>query len=59
MCVRTYVCVCVCVRVRVPCKNVSAFVRACVRVVSRASPIFTRLRMHVRKWDEGGKEKYV
>ena len=61
VCVRMYVCVCVCVCVRVcvPCKSVSAFVRACVRVVSRASPIFTRMRMHVRLWEEGGKEKYV
>ena len=48
MCVRTYVYVCL-----------RKCVRACVRVVSRASPILTRKRMHVRKWEEGGKEKYV
>ena len=58
---RVRACVCVfayvCVRVYVPCKSVSAFVRVCVRVVSRASNIFTRMRMHVRKWEEGGKEK--
>ena len=61
VCVRMYVCVfvCVCVRVCVPCKSVSEFVRACVRVVSRASPIFTGMRIHVRKWEEGGKEKNV
>ena len=59
VCVRVYVCgcVCVCVRVYVPCKSVSAFVCVCVRVVSRGSPILTRIRMHVRKWEEGGKEK--
>ena len=57
VCGRTYVCVCL--RVCVPCKSVSAFVRACMRVVSRASPILTRMRMHMRKWEEGGKEKYI
>ena len=51
------VCVCVFVRVCVPCKSVSAFVRACVLVVSRVSPIFTRVRMHVRLWEQGGKAK--
>ena len=39
----------------VPCKSVSAFVRAFVCVISRASPIFTPMRMHVRKWEEGVK----
>ena len=62
LCVRTYVCVCLrmCVRafVCVPCESVCAFVRACVRIVSRASRIFSRLRMPMRKWAEGGKEKY-
>ena len=57
MCVYVCVCVCVCVRVCVPCKSVSAFVRTSVRVVSRASPIFTRVRIHVQKWEERGKEK--
>ena len=28
-------------------------------VVSRASPIFPRMHMRVRKWAGGGKEKYV
>ena len=58
VCVRMYVCVCVCVciRVCVPCKSVSAFVHECLRVVSRASPIFTHMRMHVRLWEERGKE---
>ena len=59
VCVRTYVCVCLRMRVRACVFAVSAFVRACVRVVSRASPIFTGMRIHVRKWEEGGKEKYV
>ena len=61
VCVRLYacVCVCVCVRVCVPCNNVNAFVRACVRVVSRTSPNFMRMHMHVRKWEEGVKEKFV
>ena len=36
-----------------------AFVRASVRIVSRASRIFPRLRMSMRKWAEGWKEKYV
>ena len=49
--------VCVCVRVCVPYKSVSAFVRECLRVVSLASPIFTRMLIHVRLWEEGGKEK--
>ena len=55
---RDYACVCarVCVCVSV-CER--AFVRACVRVFSRASPIFTRMHTHVRLWEEGGKEKYV
>ena len=53
MCVFAYVCACVCV----PCKSVSAFVRTCMRVLSRASPIFMRMRMDVRKWEEGGKKK--
>ena len=43
VCVRAYVCVClrICVRAYVceRCKSVSAFVRACVRVVSRDSSI--------------------
>ena len=38
MCVFTYVCASVCVCV--PCESVNAFVRACVRVVSRARRIF-------------------
>ena len=63
VCVRMYVCVCVCVCMHacvcIPCQSVSAFVRECLRVVSRASPIFTRMRMHVRLWEEGGKEKYI
>ena len=25
----------------------------------RDSPIFTRIRMHVRRWEERGKEKFV
>ena len=56
VCMNVCVCVCVCVRVCEPCKSVSAFVRACMRVVSRASPILTRMRMHGRKWEEGGRE---
>ena len=55
VCVFAYVCACVCM----PFNSVCAFVRECLRVVSRASPIFTRMRMHVRLWEEGGKEKYV
>ena len=55
MCVRKCVCACVCV----PCESVCTIVRACVRVVSRASLIFPRMRMFMRKLAEGGKNKYV
>ena len=57
VCVRMYVCVCVCVCVRVcvPCKSVSAFVRACVRVVSRSIPIFNAYA-HARAIVGGGRE---
>ena len=43
-----YVCVCVCVCqcVCVPCESVCAFVRACMRKVSRARRIFMRMRMY-------------
>ena len=57
MCVFEYVCASVCVCV--PCECGSSFVRACVRVVSRAKRIFTRMRMHMRTWAEGEKEKDV
>ena len=50
-----YVCASVCVCV--PCECVSEFVRARVRVFSLAKLIFTRMRMHVRTWAEGGMEK--
>ena len=57
MCVFAYMCACVCVCV--PCESVSAFVRECERVVSLASRIFPPVRMRLRKWAEGGKEKHV
>ena len=57
MCVFSYVYASVCVCV--PDDSVSAFGRACVRVVLRAIRLFTRVRIHVRTWAEGGKEKYV
>ena len=59
MCVFEYVCASVCVCV--PCECVSSFVSECVRVVSRANLfcIFSRMHMHVRTWEEGGKEKEV
>ena len=44
----TYVCVCF-----------RMCVSTCVRVVSRTSLIFPRVRMRMRKWADGGKEKYV
>ena len=63
VCVCAYVCMCVftcvCMRVCVPCKSVSAFVRACERVVSRANPILTRMPTHVLKREEAWMEKYV
>ena len=62
VCVSAYVCVCVCVCqmcVCVPCESVFAFVRACIRKVSRARRFFTRMRMHLRTWAEVGKVNYV
>ena len=57
ICVFEYVCASMCVCVPFEC--VSEFVRVCVRVVSRAKRILTSMRMHVRTWAEGGKEKFV
>ena len=63
VCVFTNVCVCLrlCARscVCVSCESACVFVRTCVRVISRASRIFPRMRMRLRMWAEGGKEKYV
>ena len=61
-CVRTCVCVCLrmCVRAcvcAVQCECECVRLCVCVRVFSRASHIFTRMRMHVLKWEEGGKKK--
>ena len=46
MCARECVCV--------SCESVCVFVLECVRVVSPASRIFLRMRMHMRKWAQGG-----
>ena len=55
MCVSAYVCVCVCVCAL--CESVNAFFSVCVCVVSRACRVFPRVRMRMRKWAEGEKEK--
>ena len=64
---RECVCVCACVRSFVYIQthtqaHTSTHTHTCTHartLVSRASRIYPRMRMRVRKWAGGGKEKYV